>query len=84
MDLTVFHGAYLTIAFTAPTKEKSVRPGRAIRLFFGLLFMASIGGGCGDSKNPNLDDEGKPITAPVRPGLNPKAAEKMKNAMPHL
>ena len=62
-----------------------MRPGRVVRLLFGIALVLSFEAGCGDSgKNPNVDAEGKAITAPVRPGLKAKAADKMKKVMPHL
>jgi hypothetical protein len=62
-----------------------MRPCRAMRILFGLCFVASIEVGCGGSgANPNVDADGKALTAPPPPGRKPKAAEKMKNVMPHL
>jgi len=74
----------MTLLF-APKQENFMRRGRAIRLVLALSLVALLGAGCNDSSsNPNIDAEGKPITAPVRPGLKPKAADKMKDRMPHL
>jgi len=62
-----------------------MRPGRLVRLLFALSFVVFLGVGCGDSVvPPNVDAQGKALTAPPPPGRKSKAAEKMKNAMPRL
>jgi hypothetical protein len=62
-----------------------MRLGRAICILLAICFVACVGVGCGDSgKSSNVDAEGNTRTTPVRPGVSPKAAEKMKKSMPHL
>jgi hypothetical protein len=62
-----------------------MRFARIIRLVLGLSLISVIGLGCGDSTTTSSPDPAAaPPTAPVRPGLKPKAAEKMKSVMPHL
>ena len=61
-----------------------MRPGRVVRLVFAFSFLVFLGLGCGEKTvPPNVDAEGKPITAPMPPNRKAKPGQAVKNVMPH-